>query len=116
MEITIDNRTYEDLRIIRNNDAERLIRIFGNLNKVGYDGVLGAHFKYRFIGYQGFMPKRNWLNLKYSMEHSKREVYMCEYQGKYWISLNYGFNNHIDFPLRLKRNHNEIRPNNKKSR
>ena len=91
MKITID-KDYEDLKVLKDADARKLIQRFGKPNNRGYDWVLEDRFESRYIGDYGFVAKHK------REEGEAREVYLCHYKGKYWISLNYGHNNHLDFP------------------
>ena len=97
MKITISYKEYADLKILKEADAQELIQRFGKPNKKGYDGVLGDSFEHRYIGNYGFVAKH-----KRKAEEA-REVYLCHYKGKYWISLNYGHSNHLDFPRNLRK-------------
>lgn len=97
--IIIESNKYEDLKVLKDKDAQKLIHRFGKPNKRGYDGVLGDTFESRYIGEYGFVAKYK------KEEYEAREVYLCCYKGKYWLSLNYGYSNHLDFPscIRKKR-------------
>ena len=96
MKTRIDYKEYEDLKVLKDTDARELTQRFGKPNKKGYDGVLGDFFESRYIGDYGFVAKHG------RKEGEAREVYLCHYKGRYWISLNYGYSDHLEFPKFLK--------------
>ena len=107
MKIKISGVEYSDLRILR--EAEILLMAkFGKPKHAGYDGVLGDSFNSKFIGYipdkGGELQKPTVIKklLLSDVPHT-RKVFLCEYKGKYWFSLDYGYNQHLDFPKALKR-------------
>ena len=96
MKIRIDYIEYEDLKVLKDKDAEKLIQRFGKPNKRGYDGLLGDSFESKYIGDYGFVAKHR------KNKDEVREVTLCHYEGTYWLSLNYGYSNHLDFPNSLR--------------
>lgn len=101
MKIRIDNIEYEDLKVLKDADARKLIQRFGKPNKNGYDGVLGDSFEHKYIGEYGFVAKHK------KKEDEARKVYICHYKGRCWLSLNYGYSNHLDFPKFLEKKQKE---------
>ena len=109
MRIKISGVEYSDLEILREAEAEiqLMAKLFGKPKKAGYDGVLGDSFNSKFIGYipneGGELQKpaiiKKWL---LSDVPHMRKVFLCEYKGKYWFSLGYGYKQHLDFPKALK--------------
>ena len=105
MRIKISGVEYSDLEILR--EAEIPLKLFGKPKHAGYDGVLGDSFNSKFIGYipdgGGELQKpaiiKKWL---LSDVPHMRKVFLCEYKGKYWFSLGYGYKQHLDFPKALK--------------
>lgn len=97
MKIKIDYKEYEDLKVLKDADAQKLIQRFGKPKKRGYDGVLGDSFESGYIGAYGFVAKHR------KEDGEARDVHLCHYKGRYWLSLNYGYSNHLDFPKSLKK-------------
>ena len=97
MKIRIGYKEYEDVKVLEEADVQELIQRFGKPNKSGYDGVLDDSFEAKYIGDYGFIAKHR------KGDYDSREVYLCHYKGRYWISLNYGYSNHLDFPRSLRK-------------
>ena len=47
MKIRIGYKEYEDLKVLKEADAQKLINRFGKPDKEGYDGVLKDNFDYK---------------------------------------------------------------------
>lgn len=97
MKIIIDQIAYEHLKVLELQEVKKLIQRFGKPNKRGYDGLLGDFFSSRHIGYYGFVAKHD------RRDGEARDVYLCQHKGDYWISLNYGHDNHLDVPDFIKK-------------
>ena len=104
MLLEIENTKYDDLSIIK--DISKL-RVFGEPKAKVYDSLLGDNFFIKFIGYipavGGALIKPSLIErLLLSEKKNLRRVFLCEYKGKYWFSLDYGYNPHLDIPEELE--------------
>ncbi len=112
MKIEIDGVSYSDLEILGEYEVPMLARKFGEPNHKGFDGVIGDSYKSKFIGYipeeGGVLIKPSPISrLLLSDKPNTRKVFFCEYKGKYWFSLDYGYSQHLEFPRELKGDKNE---------
>lgn len=107
MRIKISGVEYSDLEILREAEIPLMDKLFGKPKHAGYDGVLGDSFNSKFIGYipdgGGELQKPAVIKkLLLSDVPHMRKVFLCEYKGKYWFSLDYGYKQHLDFPKELQ--------------
>ncbi len=105
MKIIIDGKKYQPLVLLRDKEALLLLQqTVGKPNKKGLDEVLGGVIKSKFIGY--ISENGGKLIVKatelFNCRINLRRVYFCEYNGKYWLSLEYGYSQHLEFPRNLK--------------
>lgn len=95
---------YLDLRTLKEAEISLMIKLFGKpKHKEGYDRLLGDNFKSKFIGYipdgggELQTPTTFQKLLLLNVPHT-RKVFLCEYKGKYWFSLEYYGIHYLEFP------------------
>jgi hypothetical protein len=109
MRIEISGVEYSDLEILSEAEIPLMDKLFGKPKNASYDSVLGDSFNSKFIGYipdeGGELQKPAVIKklLLSDVQHT-RKVFLCEYKGKYWFSLGYGYKQHLDFPRSLEGN------------
>lgn len=93
----------EDLKYLDEKQVALFKKHFGEPNRKGHDGIYGAFF-FKHIG---FLDKNNnfvkpslleKIFSAFAVEDKYRKVYFCKDKKGYWISLTYGWNEHLDFP------------------
>lgn len=93
----------EDLKYLNEKQVELFRKHFGEPKEKGVDGIYGE-FYFKQIGVideNNNFVKPSLLERIFSFfatEEKYRPVYFCKNKKGYWISLTYGWEEHLDFP------------------